>query len=123
VQLHRGEGMPQDELHGFAHVSLSREWLLDVVAHVGTLKKPSNDLTQDEDADDGAILLPANEKGLRRWIRRPSQPGGEATLVGWRRHPGAMQPAAPPVGFDDRRRISRGGLAKVNPPADLQRVL
>jgi hypothetical protein len=64
MQLHGREGVAQYKLHAVGHVALTGKGLLCVVAHVGTLKKPADDLAQDENANDRVVLDPADQEGF-----------------------------------------------------------
>ena len=123
MQPHGGEGVAQHELHALPHVALPGKRLLGVVAEVGALEEPPNDLTQREHADNCAVLAPANEEALHIRLPAAHHPLGEAVRVRRRGHPAAMQGSAGSVPRHDLHLVALGGLAQVDPFAHLERML
>jgi hypothetical protein len=91
MQLHGDEGMSQYQLQAFRHVALPGMRLLGVVAEVGALKQPPNDLTQGVDTRDRTILEPTDEETLQGGLPAPHHPLSERVGVGGRGHPAAVQ--------------------------------
>jgi hypothetical protein len=122
MQLHGHEGVPQYQLQALRHVALAVEWTDRMVAHVGALKQPPNDLTQGKDAGDRAIVEPADEETLHIRLPAPHHPLGESLRVGRRRHQAAMERAAGRVARNDLRLVAAGRFAQVDPFAYLEGI-
>ena len=120
MQLNGGEGVPQHQLEPFRHEPLPCIRLLGVIAEVGTLKQPPNDLTQGEDARDGAILEPAHEEALHIRLAAAHHPLGKGLCVGGRGYPAAMQCTAGGVPRDDLGLVTAGRFAQVDALAHLE---
>jgi hypothetical protein len=90
MELHGGERVPKHQLQALRHVALAGKRLHGVVAHVGALKQPPDDLTQGEDAGDRAVLLPADEEALHIRLAAAHHPLREAVRISRRRHQAPM---------------------------------
>jgi hypothetical protein len=123
MQLHGGESVPQNQLHAFTHVALAGERLLGVIAEVGALKEPANDLAQREHTGNRAVLEPANKEALHVRLPAAHHPLREGLHVGGRRYPAAMQCTAGGVSRHDLSPVAAGGFAQVDAFAHLKGIV
>jgi len=65
MQLHRVEGISQDQLQCLRHIALSCERSSHLVPDVGALKTASEDLTEVDRANDGVRVVLANQETLK----------------------------------------------------------
>jgi hypothetical protein len=120
MQFHGGERVPQHQLHALDHVALAGKRLLGVVAEVGALKEPPNDLAERKHAGNRAVLEPANEEALHIRLAAAHHPLREAARVSRRGHPAAMQRSAGSVSRHDLHLVAVGGFTQVDSFADFE---
>lgn len=110
---HVPKDVPQHEPHALLHVALTRVRLLGVVAEVGAVEHPADDLAQDEDAKNCLVVGPAYEQAFDVGLAAAGHPPGERFRVGWWPHPASMQCATAPVRRNNLRAVAVRGLAEV----------
>jgi hypothetical protein len=122
MELHGEEGMPQHELQALRHVPLTVERTLRVIPHVGALEEPADNLVQHEDADDRAVLDPADKEALDPGLFQALDPFVERLGIGRWRDPATMDRAARLISRDHHCLIPPGRLTQVDTFADFESV-
>src|SRR5712691_6777382 len=123
MELHRREGVPEHELNALAHVALARIGLRGVVAEVGAVKHSANDLTQGEEAHDGAVGESADEKALDVRLAAAAHPLAEGCGIGRWHHPASMECPTDPVQCNNLLPVAARRLAEVDPLTHVERIV
>ena len=108
------KGVFKDELHSLAHQSFPGMGGKSVIANVGPLQRPANDIAQVDDPDDFGGVPEQNQKSAVRIRSRVSHISLELLARVWRGNPRTMKLAAAP----DRRLKCRPVSARRWPDDD-----
>src|SRR3979411_924018 len=123
MQLHGRKRMSEHEAHALRHIALPGVRLLGVIAEISAVEHPANDLAQDEDADNGVVVRPADQQALNVWLAAAGHPRGEGFRVGRWPHPAAMERAAQPVRGNELPAVALLRPAEINALAELEGLL
>jgi hypothetical protein len=120
MQSHGRKRMSENKAHTLRHVTLAGMWLLCVITEVGTLKHSTDDLAQDEDADDCPVGGAARKKAFDIGLVAAGHPLREGLGIGRRKHPAVMERATEPVRRNDLGAVTTCGSAEVDAFTDLE---
>src|SRR5207248_2950748 len=121
VQPQRPEEVSQQELEPLAHVAVARMAGMRVVAAVAAAEAAEDDLAQVVDADDRAVLEPADEKRRIARLAYAREPSGERLGRVGRRDPRPVQLPARTRQLDQLVAVTAGGRPEEDMLPDLDR--
>ena len=86
------------------------------------MKHSANDLTQGEEADDGAIAESADQEALDVRLATAAHPLAESCGIGGWHHPAPMECPTDPVQGNDLLPVAARRLAEVDPFTHFERI-
>jgi len=122
VQCHAGKRVTEHQAHALRHVTLAVMGPLGVVAEVGAVEHPEDDLAEGEDADNRAVGEPADQEALNVWLATAAHPRDEGSRIGGWHHPAPMECSTGSVQRNDLGRVATRGLPQIDAFTDLEGI-